>query len=60
MYKRKTKSIWCLITDYGYGEEYEVGYDSYKEAKQGKKEYLENASNLKSIKIKEKRERIEK
>lgn len=58
MYKRKTKDVYYLVTNYGYGWEEEVSYETYKEAKQGKKEYLENAMELKGIKIVSKREKI--
>jgi len=58
MYKRKTSDIYYLVTNYGYGEEFEVAYDTFKDAKQGKKEYIENCKELKSIKIVKKREKI--
>lgn len=32
MYKRKTKDMWQLITNYGYGCEVECEYDNEKEA----------------------------
>lgn len=32
MYKRKTKDIWQLITNYGYGSEVECEYEDEKEA----------------------------
>jgi hypothetical protein len=56
MYKRKTIDVYYLKTNYGYGSELEVGYDTLKEAKQGKKEYLENCKELISISIVKKRE----
>ena len=58
MYKRKTEDIYYLETDYGYGKELEVGYDTFKEARQGKREYIENAQSLQSINIIKKREVI--
>lgn len=32
MYKRKTKDVWQLITNYGYGTEVECEYEDQKEA----------------------------
>ena len=32
MYKRKTKDVWQLITNYGYGAEIECEYDDEEEA----------------------------
>lgn len=32
MYKRKTKDVWQLITNYGYGSEVECEYEDKKEA----------------------------
>ena len=32
MYKRKTKDVWQLITNYGYGKEIECEYEDEKEA----------------------------
>jgi hypothetical protein len=58
MYQRKTQDIYYLETNYGYGKELEVSYETLKEAKQGKKEYLDNARELQSIKIIKKREKI--
>jgi hypothetical protein len=57
-YVRKTQDVYYLETDYGYGKELECPYDTYKEAKQGKKEYLENCPDLKYIRIVKKREEI--
>jgi hypothetical protein len=37
MYVRKTEDVYYLETDYGYGKELEVGYDTWKEAEQGKR-----------------------
>lgn len=60
MYTRKTKDVYYLVTNYGYGWEEEVSYDTPKEAKQGKKEYIENCGHiLKGIKVVKKRELIE-
>ena len=58
MYKRKTIDYYYLETNYGYGKELECAYDTFKEAKQGKKEYLANATGLQSIRIVKKREKI--
>lgn len=58
-YTRKTIDVYYLQTNYGYGEELECSYGTLKEAKQGKKEYLENCKNLISIKIVKKREKVE-
>ena len=44
-YKRKTKDVWCIDTNYGYGWETESEYDSddyenpLKSAKEDLKEY---------------------
>jgi hypothetical protein len=58
MRQRKTFDEFDLITDYGYGPEVECTEDSFKEAKQRKKEYLENAQGLISIEIKKRRVKI--
>jgi hypothetical protein len=58
-YTRKTRDIYQLITNYGYGKEVELIEYSFKEAKQRKLEYLENAQGLISIEIKKTRERVE-
>lgn len=45
-YKRKTKDVWRIEIDYGYGE-YEVvsEYDSYREAKEDFHEYYIHANS---------------
>jgi hypothetical protein len=58
MYKRKTIDIYYLETNYGYGKELETSYNTLKEAKQGKREYIENCRELQSIRIVKKREKI--
>jgi hypothetical protein len=60
-YVRKTKDVYYLGIDYGYGHgiELECGYDTRKEAQQGRKEYLDNIGNqIRLIKIVKKREKI--
>ena len=57
MYQRKTKDIYELWTNYGYGWEVEVEEESYAEIKQRYKEYRENTNA--AIKIKKRRERLE-
>ena len=44
-YVRKTKDEYQLLCDYGYGDgwEYVLAEDTMKEARQRKKEYMENA-----------------
>ena len=44
-YIRKTKDRWDLMSNYGYGWECEVSYDTYKEAKEDLKAYRENCAN---------------
>ena len=41
-YQRKTRDIWKLYVDYGYGWEYEIAEYSRTEIRQRQKEYLEN------------------
>lgn len=43
-YVRKTKDEYVLLTDYGYGDGWEevLTEETYAEAKQRKKEYIEN------------------
>lgn len=41
-YTRKTRDIWCIMTNYGYGWECETQELTYKEAKKRLKEYREN------------------
>ena len=44
-YKRKTKDIWCIDTNYGDGWETEVTYDNRKEARDDLDEYRLHVSN---------------
>lgn len=44
-YKRKTKDVWCIETNYGYGWEVESEYDEYDQAKADLKEYRLHTSN---------------
>lgn len=59
-YQRKTKDWYQLLGDYGQGLEVILEEETYKEAKQRKKEYLENDSQVSNLQIKLKREKIEK
>ena len=43
-YIRKTKDEYNIMGNYGYGWDFECMYDTFKEAKQGLKEYRENGS----------------
>lgn len=45
MYKRKTKDVYMMMSNYGYGWEEELTEDTYKEAKQQIKTYRENCKN---------------
>ena len=57
MYKRKTKDIYELWTNYGYGWECEVREETRAEIKQ---RYIEYAINTNAeLKIKKRRERLE-
>lgn len=57
-YKRKTKDVWQLMTNYGYGMEVECEYEDEKEAladfakyrKEHKKGYLPNLISIMLIK----------
>ena len=42
MYKRKTYDLYEVQTNYGYGWEAEVSEFTFAEAKQRKKEYMQN------------------
>jgi len=55
-YTRKTKDIYNIVTNYGYGWEVECTEDTYKEAKQRFKEYRENTNA--QVKLEKKRERL--
>ena len=55
-YTRKTKDVYNIVTNYGYGWEVECTEDTYKEAKQRLKEYRENTTA--QVKLEKKRERL--
>lgn len=55
MYKRKTYDEYEIETNYGYGWEVELTESTMKEAKQRKREYMENACGLIGIRIKHRR-----
>jgi spermidine/putrescine-binding protein len=57
MYKRKTKDVYIIMANYGYGWEEETQADNYKEAKQNLKDYRENGSG--QYYLKTKREKIQ-
>ena len=57
-YVRKTYDEYEIVTNYGYGWEVECTEETMKEARQRKKEYMENASGLQGIKIVKRRVRI--
>lgn len=56
-YQRKTKDIYILMSNYGYGWEEETQDETRREALQTLKEYRENSTG--NHYIKRKRERIE-
>ena len=59
MYQRKTKDIWEMYVNYGYGQGYEYELTEYtqKEAYRRVKEYHKNCPQY-AVKIVNKRERI--
>ena len=57
-YVRKTKDRWDLMSNYGYGWECEVSYDTYKEAKADLIAYRENCPNY-SFRLEKHREPID-
>ena len=57
MYTRKTKDIYVLMSNYGYGWEEELTEDTYNEAKEQLKTYRENVKNA-QYKIVKKRIKI--
>lgn len=60
MYKRKTRDVWWLMSNYGYGWECEVTYDNLKEAKDDLKAYRENCAGKGWVfRLEKHRERIE-
>ena len=58
-YVRKTRDEYDIVTNYGYGWEVECTEETIKEARQRKKEYIENARGLVGIKIVKRRVRKE-
>lgn len=56
-YIRKTRDVYRIMTNYGYGWECECEESTYHEAKQRLKEYRENTNA--QVYIKKGRERIE-
>ncbi len=58
-YIRKTHDEYDIVTNYGYGWEVECAEESINEARQRKKEYLENARGLIGIKIVRRRVKYE-
>lgn len=56
-YVRKTYDEYQVVTNYGYGWEVECTEETMKEARQRKKEYMENASGLRGIRIVKRRVR---
>lgn len=62
-YQKKTKHIYELVTNYGYGEEVESWAETYKEIKEDYDTYIKEKMGgylpeLKSIRIRKRRERI--
>lgn len=51
---RKTKDVWWLMSNYGYGWECEVEYEDLVEAKRDLRAYRENCPNA-SFVLKKKR-----
>ena len=58
-YVRKTKDVWCIETNYGYGWEVESTYDTRKEAVSDLAEYQLMVQSFKGqVRIKKRREKI--
>ncbi len=58
-YQRKTKDVWCIELNYGYGWEEESSYDTYEEAKADYKEYRLHAQHYFGVcRIRKRREKI--
>lgn len=58
-YKRKTKDVWVIESNYGYGWEEESSYDDYDAAKADLKEYRIAVSHHFGVcRLNKKRERI--
>lgn len=60
MYIRKTKDVYHIEIDYGYGEGFESVYctEDIEEAHRVKKDYINNDTYAKAIRIKLQREKI--
>ena len=58
MYRRKTRDTWQLHVNYGLGWEHEITEDTYREAREARREYRENCPQY-PVKLVRKRERIE-
>ena len=59
MYQRKTKDVWHIELNYGYGWESESEYDNPKDAKADLAEYKEHARHYgASCRLRKTRERI--
>lgn len=60
-YQRKTRDVFDIEADYGYGHGFEVVTceTTRSEARARLREYRENDTNAKSLRIKKRRERIE-
>ena len=64
-YQRKTKDVWCIETNYGYGWEIESEYDKddyeypYRSAREDLKEYrLHMASYGGCVRLRKRREKL--
>lgn len=57
-YIRKTKDVYVLLSNYGYGWEEELEEDTLKEAKEQLKTYRENCPNY-QYRLKKKRVKLE-
>jgi hypothetical protein len=58
-YKRKTRDIWNLYGNYGYGQEILTAADSLKEIRSLKRDYELNDHMVYNLRIKCEREKIE-
>lgn len=58
MYQRKTKDVYVLVSNYGYGWEEEVRYETLAEARNDLKAYRNNCPQY-EYRITKKRERKE-
>lgn len=58
MYQRKTRDVWCLMSNYGYGWECELTETTKADAMAQMKCYKENCPGA-SYKVVKKRERVE-